>query len=114
MNILLIFITSLLGHLCIYFCFKKNTDTVKETENENSKLKEIHKALTLTNNTEDNKHILLNRSLKHLEFIAQFEMYLEQKSIKNFSEEFTQEFKKIKLEAQIKTIKTTIELRKVA
>ncbi len=54
--------------------------------------------------------LLLDKSLKHLEFIAQFECYLEKKNSEKFSAEFLQEFENIKREAQIDTIKTTQQL----
>ena len=64
----------------------------------------------MTNKVEDNNYAILNKSLKHLEFISQFEMYLDEKHYKNFSIEFLQEFKKIKQEAQLTTLKTTNKL----
>lgn len=54
--------------------------------------------------------ILLNKSLKHLEFISNFEIYLERATHKNFSIEFLQEFEKIKSHAQKITLKTVNEL----
>jgi hypothetical protein len=68
------------------------------------------KPKTITYEVEDNNHVILNKTLRHLEFISQFEMYLEEKHYKNFSIEFLQEFEKIKHEAQITTIKTTNKL----
>lgn len=55
-------------------------------------------------------YLLLDKSLKHLEFIAQFESYLESKNSEKFSLEFLQEFENIKREAQITTIRTTQQL----
>lgn len=48
--------------------------------------------------------VLLNKSLRHLEFISEFELYLEDKNYKKFPIEFLQEFEKIKIEAQLSTL----------
>ncbi|MBT8325834.1 MAG: hypothetical protein KJO96_11095, partial [Winogradskyella sp.] len=55
-------------------------------------------------------YMLLDKSLKHLEFISQFESYLDTKNSEKFPAEFLQEFENIKREAQIATIKTTQQL----
>lgn len=89
-----------------YSLAKKSTD-VKMQKVE---VEKVIKPKTITNEVEDNNHVILNKSLKHLEFISQFEMYLEEKHYKNFSIEFLQEFEKIKREAQLTTLKTTNKL----
>lgn len=89
-----------------YLGIKKATDVkVQKIEIEN-----VTRSKTMTNKVEDNDYAILNKSLRHLEFITQFEMYLEDKNYKNFSTEFLQEFEKIKIEAQLTTLKTTSKL----
>jgi hypothetical protein len=73
-------------------------------------IQETYKPVILTNKLKDNNNIILNKSLKHLEFISEFEMYLEDKNYKMFPIEFLQEFEKIKLDAQLTTLKTTKRL----
>lgn len=93
-------------HTQNYLGVKKATDLkVQKIEIENAT-----RSKTMTNKVEDNNYAILNKSLKHLEFISQFEMYLEEKHYKNFSIEFLQEFEKIKREAQLTTLKTTNKL----
>jgi len=70
-------------------------------------------ATKLTNQLDLNEEIILNKSLKHLEFISKFEMYLEEKNFHKFPIEFLQEFDKIKIEAQLTTLKTTSQLTNV-
>ncbi|MFK7833630.1 MAG: hypothetical protein AB8B52_10160 [Winogradskyella sp.] len=122
MNTLLIYAMLLLGHLCVYFYFKNNfkylnflnfnnhLDSVKDRCIEKPKSQLNQNTHIITDSVEDNKHVLLKKSLRHLEFIAEFEMYLEQKKLKNFSVEFLQEFEKIKIEAQLSALKTTNQL----
>ncbi|WP_299120340.1 hypothetical protein [uncultured Winogradskyella sp.] len=125
MNALFMYVILLLGHLCVYFYFKNNlrflsvsndSYTVKDIYIEKLPLKQKQdlETVSLTKKMEDNKHILLNKSLRHLEFIAEFEMYLERKTSKNFSAEFLQEFEQIKIEAQLTALKTTNQLNTIA
>ena len=113
MTTLLIYATLILGHLCVYFYFRNNFKsylnpnerrTLKNTQLET---KENLSSQNLKNNAVDNKLVLLNKSLRQLEFISEFEMYLEEKTLKNCSLEFLQEFSRIKIEAQLSTLKTT-------
>lgn len=127
MNILSIYLILLLTQVSIYFYFKNNIENIKfykysvfanPTQNEVLDKKEMpqvekFKPVNLTNKIEDNNYAILNKSLRHLEFISQFEMYLEDKNYKMFPIEFLQEFEKIKLEAQITTLKTTNRLNTI-
>lgn len=54
--------------------------------------------------------VMLNRSLKNLEYINQFEEYLYGKKDLEFSSEFLQNFYQLKTEAQLTTLNTTQEL----
>lgn len=56
--------------------------------------------------------VSLNKSLRHLEFISEFELYLENKNYKKFPIEFLQEFEKIKIEAQLSTLNNAQQLNK--
>ena len=128
MNILLTYAMLLTGHLSVYFYFKNNfkylkflnfnrsfnTTEDRYIEKPKLQLKEKENTVDLTDNFEHKKHVLLNKSLKHLEFIAEFEMYLDQKTLKNFSVEFLQEFEKIKIEAQLSALKNTTQLTTLA
>jgi len=91
MNVSLTYIMLFLGHLCVCFYFNKDIQFKKP------KLQSKQKPNTLVvpDNIEHNKHFLLSKNLKHLELIANFEMYLEQKTLKDFSLEFLQEFEQI-------------------
>ncbi|MUU78706.1 hypothetical protein [Winogradskyella endarachnes] len=97
-----------LGHLCVFFCFKSSIQKQKIT-NDYLNRKELTKnrISELENTAIDNKRLLLNKNLKQLEFISEFEMYLEDKTLEKCSLEFLQEFNKIKLEAQLSTLKAT-------
>lgn len=95
--------------------YSLNYSIAKKSTNVKLQKIEVEKATrpkAITNKVEDNNHVILNKSLKNLEFISQFEMYLEEKNYKNFSIEFLQEFQKIKREAQLATLKTTSKLNK--
>lgn len=70
-------------------------------------IKETSKPVVFTNKLKDNNNVILNKSLKHLEFINQFEMYLEDKNYKKFPIEFLREFDKIKQDAKLTTLKAT-------
>ncbi|WP_340154391.1 hypothetical protein [uncultured Winogradskyella sp.] len=113
MTTLLIYGTLFLGHLCVYFYFRnsfksylnpseRNTEKQARLESNNN-----FSSQNLKNNAVDNKLVLLNKSLRQLEFISEFEMYLEEKTLENCSLEFLQEFSRIKIEAQLSTLKTT-------
>lgn len=116
MSTLFISAILLLGHLSFYFYFKNDFNRCftllghqknvkgQSIQNENVVVSK------LTNNILENKKILLHKSLRQLEFISEFEMYLEKNTIKNFSLEFLQEFEQIKIEAQLSTLKTTSQL----
>ncbi|WP_407556582.1 hypothetical protein [Winogradskyella sp. 4-2091] len=113
MTTLLIYGTLLLGHLCVYFYFRNNfksflNSSSKETlKIEKPKSSEYLRSENQSTNAVDNTFVLLNKSLRQLEFISEFEMYLEENTLKNYSLEFLQEFSKIKMEAQLSTLKTT-------
>ncbi|WP_299102213.1 hypothetical protein [uncultured Winogradskyella sp.] len=113
MTTLLIYGTLLLGHLCVYFYFRNNfksflNSSSKETlKIEKPKSPEYFRSKNQSTNAVDNTFVLLNKSLRQLEFISEFEMYLEENTLKNYSLEFLQEFSKIKMEAQLSTLKTT-------
>ena len=110
---LFIYGTLLLGHLSVYFYFRNNFKTSliplerRTVKNTQLETKNSFSSKNLKNNAIDNKLVLLNRNLRQLEFISEFEMYLEEKALKNCSLEFLQEFSKIKIEAQLSTLKTT-------
>lgn len=112
MTTLLIYGTLLIGHLSVYFYFRNNFKSCLNLSQRRTKTqtqldtKDNLSSKNLKNNAVDNKLVLLNKSLKQLEFISEFEMYLEEKTLKNFSLEFLQEFNKIKIEAQLSTLKT--------
>lgn len=124
MNILLAYFILSLAQLSIYFYLKNNiknlqffdySDYSSPLENEvieksNTIPQKNSVADKFTNNIEEHKLTLLNKSLKHLEFISEFEMYLEDKNYKNFPIEFLQEFEKIKIEAQLSALKSTSQL----
>lgn len=124
MNTLIIYFILCLAQLSIYFFLKNNIKNLKFFNYGNySKLinnevaepteaskTEINRPAILPNKVKNNDYIILNKSLKHLEFISRFEMYLEDESYKNFPIEFLQEFEKIKLEAQLSALKTTTKL----
>ena len=72
--------------------------------------KEIKMANTITDNIEIKDQMILNKSLQHLDFISNFERYLEDKNYKNFSIEFLQELDRVKVEAQLSTLKMSEQL----
>lgn len=67
------------------------------------------KIISLKQNDKDDL-ITLNRSLKNLEYINQFEEYLCYKKDVRFSSEFLEKFYQLKTEAQMVTLSTTQEL----
>lgn len=113
MTTLFIFATLLLGHLCVYFYFRNNFKSyLNPTERRYLKKNQLETEDNLSsqkikNNADDDRLILLNKSLKRLEFISKFEIYLEKKALENCTLEFLQEFSRIKIEAQLSTLKTT-------
>tara|TARA_R110002049_G_scaffold260127_1_gene435970 strand:- start:1085 stop:1417 length:333 start_codon:yes stop_codon:yes gene_type:complete len=110
MSTLFIYTVFLLGHLSIYFYFKNNLSiytNVLENANISSpklRLLKTDNSIKLTNSIVNEKKMLLQQNLRQLEFINEFEMYLDEKSLKNFSIEFLQEFEQIKIEAQLSTL----------
>jgi len=124
MNALNIYFIILLVQLSILLYLKSNMEYFKvlSTTNyfnfiakedvENSHILPIktNDVETLTINIDENEQLILSKSLRHLEFISTFEMYLEDKNSKNFPLEFLQEFEKIKIEAQLSALKTTNQL----
>ncbi|MBC3845386.1 hypothetical protein H8K90_03250 [Winogradskyella echinorum] len=116
MNTLFIYIIFFLGHVAVYFYYRNSfintTDASKNTKTKNSHLSvtDAKNSIKKANSIVDNKQMLLQKNLKQLEFISEFEMYLEEKTLKNFSIEFLQEFEQIKIEAQLSTLKTTNQL----
>lgn len=59
-------------------------------------------------------NLQLHRNLKHLEFMNEFESYLESNKESNLSIEFLQEFEAIKRETQLAVLKSTDRLKKAA
>jgi hypothetical protein len=123
MNSLHAGIILILTYLSFYFFTKNNIKSFKflnfndhfslqKGSNLKSKfdLKRNVDEIILAKNTNCNKHFLLNKSLKQLEFIADFEKYLDEKTLENLSIEFLQEFEQIKIEAQLITLKVTNQL----
>lgn len=116
MSTLFIYTVFLLGHLSIYFYFKNNLSiytNVLENANISSpklRLLKTDNSIKLTNSIVNEKKMLLQQNPRQLEFINEFEMYLDEKSLKNFSIEFLQEFEQIKIEAQLSILKTTSQL----
>lgn len=116
MSTLFIYAILLIGHLNVYFYFKHTIKSYSNISGNNNiqkpqiVLEERVTSLNLTKNILNNKQMLLNKNLRQLEFIFEFEMYLEEKTLKNLSLEFLQEFEKIKTEAQLSTLKTTSQL----
>lgn len=92
-----------------------SNNNLKEKQSEAIKLQSVESikqndTTVLPKKVDNTNHLVLNKSLRHLEFISQFEMYLEDKNYKSFSIEFLQEFEKLKIEAQLTTLKTTNRL----
>lgn len=116
MSTLFIYTVFLLGHLSVYFYFKNNlslsSNVLENTNKSHSKLTlvETDHSQKVTNSISNNKKMLLQKNLRQLEFINEFEMYLEEKTLNNFSIEFLQEFEQIKIEAQLSTLKATSQL----
>ena len=125
MNSILIFLILALAQLSVYFYLKNNITDLRFVNN--LKATEVSKTIepikkpslkpttqdtkkVITNDLDASKRMLLNKSLRHLEFISEFEMYLEDKNYKNFPIEFLQEFEKIKIEAQLSTLQNTHQL----
>jgi len=116
MTTLFIYGLSLIGHLSFYFYFINNfkrdkkplerrTASSIKVENKDNLIFKI-----LKNNVVDDKFFLLKKNLIQLEFISEFEMYLEEKTLKKCSLGFLQQFKTIKTEAQLSALKTTNRL----
>ncbi|WP_405575286.1 hypothetical protein [Winogradskyella sp. Asnod2-B02-A] len=116
MSTLFIYTVFLLGHLSVYFYFKNNlslsSNVLENTNKSHSKLTlvETDHSQKVTNSISNNNKMLLQKNLRQLEFINEFEMYLEEKTLNNFSIEFLQEFEQIKIEAQLSTLKATSQL----
>ncbi|WP_282030447.1 hypothetical protein [Winogradskyella eximia] len=119
MSTLFIYTIFLLGHLSVYFYFKNNlslSSNVLEYNNKSNPqltIVETNHSQKVTNSIANNKKMLLQKNLRQLEFINEFEMYLDEKSLNNFSIEFLQEFEQIKIEAQLSTLKATSQLNNV-
>lgn len=118
MTTVFIYGLSLIGHLSFYFCFvnnfkrdekplEKKTVSKIEVETNDNLISKNSK-----NKVVEDKLCLLNKNLRQLEFISEFEMYLEEKTLKNCSLEFLQQFKTIKIEAQLSALKTTKKLNR--
>ena len=116
MSTIFIYTLFLLGHLCVYFYFKNSltlcSNVLENTNRISPQLPslEAHNSQKVIGSIESNKKMLLQKSLRQLEFINEFEMYLDEKSLNNFSIEFLQEFEQIKIEAQLSTLKATSQL----
>jgi len=84
---------------------KTNIKFGKQDEFKSSKLERNQKlnVSKLEDSLENNSQIILNNSLRQLEFISEFDMYVDTKTLKNVSVEFLIEFKKKKKEAQLVT-----------
>ncbi len=120
MNILVLLFALTLIQVFVYYYLKNNLKQfvlykVKTTTSVSPKVIPTEKSIgqpkrtvdKISNDVIENNHVILNKSLMHLEFISRFEMYLEDKNYKMFPIEFLQEFEKIKIEAQLKTLKST-------
>jgi hypothetical protein len=59
------------------------------------------------NKTESSAGVVLNKNLKHLEFISQLEPYMESTESVLLSSEFLQEFESSKLNTQLSVLKST-------
>lgn len=96
----------------IQCCFKSYLNVKQSIFADVQKIKntKITEPKTLNIKFLDNDNITLNKNLKHLEFISQFEMYLEERNYKNFSIEFLQAFEKMKYNVQLTTLKATEQL----
>lgn len=127
MNSIFLFLILTLAQLSLYFYLKDNIHNfsyiyyikisdpqLSEEIISNSAVKPINEKAkkVVTLNLEESKHIILNKKLRHLEFISEFEMYLEDKNYKMFPIEFLQEFEKIKKEAQLSLLQSTNQLVK--
>lgn len=124
MNILFTYFTLTVTQISIYLYLKsslknlilgyKESDAITTKNHAVKKqevsIEEITNSNVLSSHVGESCHVTLNKSLRHLEFISTFEMYLENKNHKNFSVEFLQEFEKIKHEAQLTTLKSTNRL----
>lgn len=107
MTTLFIYVIFFLGHLSVFFYFKNTFKrNLKPWECRTARKPKLE-TKNSNENTIDNKLFLLNKNLRQLEFIAEFELYLEDKTLESCSLEFLQEFNQIKLEAQLSTLKTT-------
>lgn len=84
----------------------KNISVHLKYRHEILKVKPNEKTKTLVSEIDEDSSIIFDKKLKHLDFISQFEMYLDGKNCNSFSVEFLQEFEKIKLETQ----RTTLEM----
>lgn len=96
----------------IQYCVKNYLNVKQSIFADAQKIKDakITEPKNLTVKIVDNDHFELNKNLKHLEFISQFEMYLEERNYKNFSIEFLQAFEKMKHNVQLTTLKATKQL----
>ncbi|MEF3077825.1 hypothetical protein [Winogradskyella poriferorum] len=124
MSTVLIIFSLTLTQIGMYLFLKSSIENVleyysnnnlKEKQSEAIKLQSAESikqndTTVLPKKVDNTNHLVLNKSLRHLEFISQFEMYLEDKNYKSFSIEFLQEFEKLKIEAQLTTLKTTNRL----
>jgi len=127
MTLIIAYVALILAQISIYFYLKNDLRSIaflgkinqlmsfESTKDQEETLKavKIEKAVPLIKVSKKEActdQLLLDKSLKHLEFIAQFESYLESKHSEKFSLEFLQEFESIKREAQINTIRTSQQL----
>ncbi|APY08083.1 hypothetical protein BWZ20_07120 [Winogradskyella sp. J14-2] len=69
-------------------------------------------AQTSSEKIDQKNHAILNKSLKHLDFISQLEMYLGENNYNSLSVEFLLEFEKTKREAQLSALKMAKILNK--
>lgn len=93
--------------------YKRPVESIRQQEMSTvctPKPKEVSIQNVVTSDDEERNHMLLNKRLRHLEFISEFEMYLDDKNYKNFSIAFLQELKNIKIEAQLSACKATTML----
>jgi hypothetical protein len=128
MNLVFTYSILAVAQISIYFYLKNSIKNLnflqyigysKSTKNKGAQITEqpinnLPEPVKSANDSKSKTQIVLNKSLAHLEFISQFEMYLEDKNHKNFSIEFLQEFEKIKIEAQLNILNITTSLKEAA
>lgn len=91
--------------LLVVKCGRNNSFKISESTS-------IRNVKTHTESRWDMDAVLLNRSLKNLEYINQFEHYMSCERHTYFSTDFLEKFNQLKFEAQLVTLNTTQVLLK--